>query len=271
MHRDTRYHRHHMPYNSNIGSCGVQHIPAGNLSWLWSDKAQISDYKLLESKSDRSKNALGFKIFFHTTVNFAGSALLVDRLKQMNWVIAAYLVVLVAALDSNGVYFDKSRLQEVQNLQLGIVYITNLESVWLWYGLINVFNAIDAKLQTAYSLWSEYWTISLHKFEPLITAIQNQSNGETVKASWFNILTPNTSIEAHNHVASKTRQGAKYAAFVYYSQLAEGATPIELLIDNEWVPIPAQAGDWICFDLECFHRVPLHLSDDHRISFAFNT
>lgn len=108
------------------------------------------------------------------------------------------------------------------------------------------------------------------EFEPLITAIQNQSNGETVKASWFNILLRNTSLEEHNHVASKTMQGAKHAAFVYYSQLPEGATPIELLIDHEWVPIPAQAGDWICFDLECLHRVPLNLSNDHRISFAFN-
>jgi len=109
------------------------------------------------------------------------------------------------------------------------------------------------------------------EFEPLITAIQNQSNGEVVKASWFNILLRNTKLEEHTHVASKTKQGAKYAAFVYYSQLPEGATPIELLINNEWVPITAQAGDWICFDLECPHRVPLNLSDEHRISFAFNT
>jgi hypothetical protein len=105
---------------------------------------------------------------------------------------------------------------------------------------------------------------------PLITAIESQANNQKIKASWFNILPQNTSIGEHNHVNSKTRQGAKYAAFVYYSQLSEGATPIELLIDNEWVPIPAQTGDWICFDLECPHRVPLNLSDDHRISFAFN-
>jgi hypothetical protein len=109
------------------------------------------------------------------------------------------------------------------------------------------------------------------EFGPLVSAIKNQSNGEEIKASWFNILLRNTKLEEHSHVASKTKQGAKYAAFVYYSQLPEGATPIELLIDNEWVPIPAQAGDWICFDLECTHRVPLNLSDDHRISFAFNT
>jgi hypothetical protein len=142
----------------------------------------------------------------------------------------------------------------------------------------NVYGKLDGKLSSVVMsmylrknnlnhLMPHHW----EELSPLIAAIKNQSNGEEVKASWFNILTQNTSLEAHNHVASKTRQGAKYAAFVYYSQLAEGATPIELLIDNEWVPIPAQAGDWICFDLECFHRVPLHLSDEHRISFAFNT
>jgi hypothetical protein len=108
------------------------------------------------------------------------------------------------------------------------------------------------------------------EFEPLMTAIQNQAQGGEVKSSWFNILLLNTKIDDHSHVNSKTTQGATYAAFVYYSQLPEGATPIELLIDNEWVPIPAQAGDWICFDLECRHRVPLNMSDQHRISFAFN-
>lgn len=109
------------------------------------------------------------------------------------------------------------------------------------------------------------------ELEPLMSTIRKQANGEEVKSSWFNILLPNTKIDDHSHVNSKTTQGATYAAFVYYSQLPEGATPIELLIDNEWVPIPAQTGDWMCFDLECRHRVPLNMSDQHRISFAFNT
>ena len=108
------------------------------------------------------------------------------------------------------------------------------------------------------------------EFNPLINAIENQSNNQKVKASWFNILPQNTSLGEHNHIAGKTMHGAKYAAFVYYSQLTKDSSPIELLIDNEWVPISAQVGDWICFDLECLHRVTLNPTDEHRISFAFN-
>lgn len=108
------------------------------------------------------------------------------------------------------------------------------------------------------------------EFNPLIESIKNQSQGEEIKTSWFNILPPNTDLKEHNHSRSKTRQGTKYASFVYYPILTEGESPIELLIDGKWIPVPARAGDWICFGLDTVHRVPLNTTDHHRISFAFN-
>jgi hypothetical protein len=132
--------------------------------------------------------------------------------------------------------------------------------------LSSVVMAMYLKQQNLKHLMPHNW----EEFGPLVNAIKNQSNGEDIKTSWFNILPSNTDLKEHNHSGGKTLQGTKYASFVYYPQLTEGAIPIELLIDNQWVPIPAQAGDWICFGLDSLHRVPMNVTNQHRISFAFN-
>jgi hypothetical protein len=108
------------------------------------------------------------------------------------------------------------------------------------------------------------------EFYPLVEAIKTQANNEEIKSSWLNILPPNTNLGEHNHEASKTLQSTKYAAFVYYPQLTQGENPIEILINNTWTPIPAQAGDWICFGLDTLHRVPMNTTNHNRISVALN-
>lgn len=108
------------------------------------------------------------------------------------------------------------------------------------------------------------------EFRPLIDVIRHQSNNEEVKDSWFNILPPNTALREHSHQAMKIRGVTKYASFVYYPQMIQSISPMELLIDGVWIPIPVSAGDWICFELDDLHRVSLNTSDHHRISFAFN-
>jgi hypothetical protein len=107
------------------------------------------------------------------------------------------------------------------------------------------------------------------EFKPLVDVIKTQSNGESIKRSWFNILPKNKGLLEHNHTNSRTTQNTKYAAFVYYPQLTHDA-PIELLVNDQWTPIPAQSGDWLCFSFDTLHRVPPNNSDSHRISFAFN-
>lgn len=132
--------------------------------------------------------------------------------------------------------------------------------------LSNVVMAMYLNKNNLTHLMPHHW----EEFKPLIDVIEAQANNEKIKTSWFNILPPNTDLGEHNHSRSKTTQNTKYAAFVYYPQLTEGENPIELLIDGAWTPIPAQAGDWICFGLDALHRVPLNTTNHHRISFAFN-
>ena len=141
----------------------------------------------------------------------------------------------------------------------------------------HVYGKLDGKLSSVvmamYLKQNNLKHLMPHNWEelnPLIDTIKSQSNNEDVKASWFNILPPNTDLREHTHAASKTHQGAKYASFVYYPEITANTHPIELLIDGIWVPIPVQSGDWICFGLETPHRVPLNTTDHHRISFAFN-
>ena len=104
---------------------------------------------------------------------------------------------------------------------------------------------------------------------PLVEAIKKQSNLETVERSWFNILPANTNLGEHSHVNSKNN-GATYGSFVFYPEVVEGDSQIELLLDSKWVPINVQTGDWICFGLDCIHRVPKNKTDHHRISIVFN-
>jgi hypothetical protein len=108
-----------------------------------------------------------------------------------------------------------------------------------------------------------------NEFKPLVDAINNTCNGLTIKRSWFNILPSNTDLAAHTHLKSKER-GATFGTFVYYPKLVENDVPLELLTNNEWVTVPTKTGDWVCFDLECTHRVPLNNASHHRISFAFD-
>jgi hypothetical protein len=114
-------------------------------------------------------------------------------------------------------------------------------------------------------LMPQHW----EEFKPLIDIIKQQSGKESIINGWFNILPTNTGLEAHTHSETK-KIGTTYGSFVYYPKLEEDYNPIELLINNEWIPITAQTGDWICFNLDCIHKVPVNTTDRHRISFTFD-
>ena len=103
----------------------------------------------------------------------------------------------------------------------------------------------------------------------LVEAIKKQSNLEIIERSWFNILPSDTDLGEHSHINSKNN-GASYGSFVYYPKVAEGDSQIELLLNGEWIPITVQTGDWICFGLDCVHRVPKNNMNHHRISIVFN-
>jgi hypothetical protein len=115
------------------------------------------------------------------------------------------------------------------------------------------------------NLMPQYW----EEFKPLTTMISSQCNNKNIIFSWFNILPTGTALPAHNHKEGKNR-GCSYGTFVYYPNLIDGDISIELFKDDTWIPIHAQTGDWIWFDLDCVHRVPINNTDHHRISFAFD-
>lgn len=114
-------------------------------------------------------------------------------------------------------------------------------------------------------LMPQHW----EEFKPLVDIIKQQSGKENIINGWFNILPTNTDLPAHTHSETK-RVGTSYGSFVYYPKLIENDIPIELPIDGKWIPVGAKTGDWICFGLDCVHRVPLNTTDHHRISFAFD-
>lgn len=114
-------------------------------------------------------------------------------------------------------------------------------------------------------LMPHYWK----EFEPLNEIISMHCENKKVRSSWFNILPTGTSLPAHNHKVSKD-QGSTHGTFIYYPQLEDGDVLLELFENDEWVPVHAQTGDWIWFDLDCMHRVPINNTDHHRISFAFD-
>jgi hypothetical protein len=114
-------------------------------------------------------------------------------------------------------------------------------------------------------LMTQHW----EEFKPLIDIIKQQSGKESILNGWFNILPTNTDLPAHTHIEA-LKKGATYGSFVYYPKLEKEDAPIELLVNNEWTTIDVQTGDWLCFDLNCVHRVPMNTTDSHRISFAFD-
>jgi hypothetical protein len=104
---------------------------------------------------------------------------------------------------------------------------------------------------------------------PLVDAIKEQSKCNHIERSWFNVLPSDTDLGAHSHIHSKNN-GATYGSFVYYPKVVEDDSQIELLLNGEWTTITVQTGDWICFGLDCVHRVPKNKTDHHRISIVFN-
>lgn len=102
----------------------------------------------------------------------------------------------------------------------------------------------------------------------LVAEIEKHSNSKC-STSWFNILPKDTDLKEHSHVNSKNH-GAIYGSFVYYPEVVPEDSRIELLINNTWTPVSVQSGDYICFELECLHRVPKNKINHNRISIVFN-
>ncbi len=142
--------------------------------------------------------------------------------------------------------------------------------------LEGIYGKLDGKLSTVimaiYLINNNLMHLMPHNWLellPLVDVIKKQANNKNVERSWFNILPSDTYLGAHSHTHNK-KSGATYGSFVYYPKVVEDDSQIELLLNGEWTTITVQTGDWICFGLDCVHRVPKNKTDHHRISIVFN-
>jgi len=118
-----------------------------------------------------------------------------------------------------------------------------------------------------HNMYNSSYGISPHlwpELRPLIEQINLLSNDLPISKSWFHIMLKGSVISEHIHP-----NAIKYVCS-YYPQITSDHPPIELKIDDVYVPIELQTNDFILFDKDIWHRVQEQNVDHRRITIVFN-
>lgn len=102
--------------------------------------------------------------------------------------------------------------------------------------------------------------------KPLVDLIKEKTQRTEVQYSWFNIMYKGSFVapHAHNYI-----HDVKFA-ITYYPRLEQGHNPIELRINDNWVPVDIKQGQCLIFPGDMLHRVPIQQSNNPRCCIAFN-
>jgi hypothetical protein len=145
----------------------------------------------------------------------------------------------------------------------------NLEELVGEWGQLH--GKLSTVLMSMYLLKNKLGHLMPHNWPELkaLVDVLEQTSGENIKISWFNIFPPGTRLPEHTHENS-ARMGTRYGSVVYYPKLSQDDATLEIFSNGEWSPVNANTGDWLSFDLKCLHRVPVNNTNHHRISFTFD-
>jgi hypothetical protein len=97
--------------------------------------------------------------------------------------------------------------------------------------------------------------------QSLIDVTKSLTDGEISK-SWMNIIHPGGYAGRHFHV------GANHSVLTYCVQQTQ--SPLEFLIEDQWVPYHCATGDWFFFSKFLTHRVGTNLTDHLGIFITIN-
>jgi hypothetical protein len=117
----------------------------------------------------------------------------------------------------------------------------------------------EARLNPASNphLWPEFSQVIDHLKTLIIDT-------RRITMSWYNITLPGGSMGSHRHVY------AGDSVFVYYVNCGRDHSPLEVLIDDEWVVCDTVTGTWLLFSKDTWHRAGANAGPGNRISISVN-
>jgi len=132
--------------------------------------------------------------------------------------------------------------------------INNTETNWVdSIHLRNMHNSLGKYLPHA---WLE--------FTPLLEELNVLTDKTVPTKSWFSIMIKGSYIEEHCHLKS-----TKYVCN-YYPKISHDHPGLEICINDRWQEVKLQTGDFVLFDKNLMHRVPVQTIDEPRIAVSIN-
>jgi hypothetical protein len=105
-------------------------------------------------------------------------------------------------------------------------------------------------------LWPEFSQVMDH--------LKTLIDPRRITISWYNITLPGGFMGSHRH------RNAGDSVFVYYVNCNKNHSPLEVLINDEWVVCDTVTGTWLLFSKDTFHRSGVNVGSGDRISISIN-